>query len=247
MTDQTHPSSGMMSDEDLAQLRIDMAAAFQLTVAFGWHESVGNHFSAAVSSDGKSFVMNPKWVHFSDVTPDNLLLLNADDPDTMTRPDAPDASAWCIHGSVHRMLPKARVLLHLHPPYATALAGLKDPRMYPIDQNTARFYHMAIDDQFGGMADDEAEGIRIAEAFGDASVLLLRNHGVAVTANTVAEAFELMYFFERAAKTLMLAYASGQPLDIMSDAIAESTARSWDDYAGASFKHFEFLKRSIGM
>jgi hypothetical protein len=56
-----------------------------------------------------------------------------------------------------------------------------------------------------------------------------------------------MYFFERAAKTLMLAYASGQPLDIMPDAIAESTARSWDDYASASFKHFEFLKRSIGM
>src|SRR3546814_223127 len=35
------------------ELRIDLAAAFRLAVEFGWHESVGNHFSATVSSDGR--------------------------------------------------------------------------------------------------------------------------------------------------------------------------------------------------
>src|SRR3546814_19628356 len=85
-----------------------------------------------------------------------LLLLDADDQETMSRPNAPDASAWCIHGAIHRAKPAARVLLHCHPPYATALATLKDPAMKPIDQNTARFFDLvSYDLGFGGIADDK--------------------------------------------------------------------------------------------
>ncbi len=122
------------------QLRIDLAAAFRLAARFDWHESVGNHFSAAVSEDGSRFLLNPKWQHFTTITATDLLLLDANDSDTMQRPNAPDASAWCIHGAIHRARPQARVLLHCHPPYATALACLKDPALKPIDQNTARFF-----------------------------------------------------------------------------------------------------------
>src|SRR3546814_2761960 len=100
---------------------IDLAAAFRLAVEFGWHESVGNHFSATVSSDGRRFLMNPPWRPFARVKASDLLLLDADDKETMTRPNAPDASAWCIHGAIHRAKPAARVLLHCPPAYATAL------------------------------------------------------------------------------------------------------------------------------
>jgi ribulose-5-phosphate 4-epimerase/fuculose-1-phosphate aldolase len=224
-------------------LRIDLAAAFRLAVEFDWHESVGNHFSAAVSADGKRFLMNPRWKHFSTIRASDLLLLDADDPDVMDRPNAPDASAWTIHGSIHRARPNARVLLHCHPPYATALACLKDPTLKPIDQNTARFFGiMGIDLGFGGIADDGEEGARLARAFGNHPILMMGNHGVTVTAGTVAEAFEHLYFLERAAKTLMLAYASGQPLNVLSDEIAERTARGWRDYNDMAFAHFNALK-----
>ena len=125
---------------DEAALRVDLAAAFRLAVHFNWHESVGNHFSAAASPDGSKFLMNPKWRHFSTIRASDLLLLDANDDSVMSGPDAPDASAWCIHGTIHRTQPNARVLLHCHPRYSTALATLKDPTMLPIDQNTARFY-----------------------------------------------------------------------------------------------------------
>src|SRR3546814_2786309 len=115
--------------------------SFRLAVEFGWHESVGNHFSATVSSDGRRFLMNPRWRHFARVKASELLLLDADDQETMSRPNAPDASAWCIHGAIHRAKPAARVLLHCHPPYATALATLKAPAMKPIDQNTRSEEH----------------------------------------------------------------------------------------------------------
>ncbi len=234
------------SQETLWQLRVDLAAAFRLAVHFDWHESVGNHFSAAVSPDGKTFLLNPCWQHFSTITASQLLLLNTDDPDVMDRADAPDPTAWCIHGSVHAAVPQARVLLHCHPPYATALCTLKDPTIKPIDQNTARFFNRcSIDLAFGGMADDAQEGQRIAQAFGNHGVMMMGNHGVSVAAPTVAEAFEDLYFLERASKTMVLAYSTGQPLNIMDDELAEETALDWEQYRGSAFAHFDQLKEML--
>jgi ribulose-5-phosphate 4-epimerase/fuculose-1-phosphate aldolase len=238
--------AGRLTQAGEQALRVDLAAAFRLAVEFDWHESVGNHFSAAVSDDGKLFLMNPRWRHFSLIRASDLLLLDADDPGVMHTPHAPDPSAWTIHGRIHGALPQSRVVLHCHPPYATALACLKDPTLKPIDQNTARFFGLvSVDTNFGGIADDAQEGARIAAAFGNRPILLMGNHGVTVTAGTVAEAFEHLYFFERAAKTLMLAYASGQPINVMSDVIAERTAEGWRDYNDAAFAHFAALKTML--
>lgn len=228
------------------QLRIDLAAAFRLAVQFGWHESVGNHFSAAVSADGKRFLMNPKWQHFGSIRASDLLLLDANDHDVMQRPGAPDASAWTIHGTIHRERSSARVILHCHPPYATALATLKDPTMKPIDNNTARFFgRVGVDLAFGGIADEKEEGARLVAALGNHTTLMMGNHGVTCTGATVAEAFEDLYFYEKAAKTLILAYSTGQPLNVLSDEVAEKTAQGWEDYRGMAFEHFAYLKSTL--
>lgn len=228
---------------DETALRIDLAAALRIAHRMGWHESVGNHFSAAVSEDGKRFLLNPKWRHFSAIRASDLLLLDADDAEAMTRPDAPDASAWCIHGTVHALLPEARVLLHCHPVHATALCTLQTPEILPIDQNTARFFgRVAVDTGFGGMADEAAEGRRIAETLRGKSVLLMGNHGVSVAAPTVAAAFEDLYFLEKAAQTLLLAHASGKPLSVMPDDLAAKTAADWQAYAGMAEAYFAHWK-----
>jgi ribulose-5-phosphate 4-epimerase/fuculose-1-phosphate aldolase len=228
------------------QLRVDLAAAFRLAAEMGWHESVGNHFSLAMSADGTKFLLNPRWKHYSLIKASDLLLLDSEDAETMQRPDAPDPSAWCIHGRVHATVPTARCVLHVHPPYATALAALADPELKPIDQCTARFFNrIAIDRDFGGIADDRAEGDRLVRVLGTRRHMLMGNHGVLVTGKTVAEAFEDLYFLERASRTLLLAYSTGQKLNIMSDTLAEVTARGWDDYQGMAFAHFADLKRLL--
>ena len=231
---------------DEQQLRIDLAAAFRLAAYFDWHESIANHFSAAVSDDGKTFLLNRKWRHFSTIKASELLCLNADDDNVMSTADAPDPSAWSIHGAIHARVPHARVLLHCHPPYATALSCLKDPTLKPIDQNTARFHNrIAYDLNFGGIADDAAEGQRIAASMGNHSILMMGNHGVSVAAETVAEAFEHLYYLERAAKTMVLAYSTNQPLSIMDDELAEKTALCWEQYPDTAFAHFEQLKEML--
>ena len=228
------------------QARVDLAAAFRLAEHFNWHEAVANHFSLAVSPDSKRFLMNPRWRHFSRIKASDLLLLDADDTQTMERPDAPDETAWCIHGRIHARIAHARCVLHVHPPYATALAGLADPEIKPIEQNTARFYNrIAYDLGYEGMATSEDEGERLARLLGNRKTMMLGNHGVLVAAASVAEAFDELYYLERACQTLVLAYSTGKPLNIMSDKVAERTARDWDLYADSAFVHFEEMKKVL--
>ncbi|MEP4767893.1 MAG: class II aldolase/adducin family protein [Roseibium sp.] len=228
------------------QLRIDLAAALRLAAYYDWHEGVANHFSAAVSADGRKFLINPRWKHFSLATASGLVLVDADDPQTMDRPDAPDPSAWSIHSAIHKMVPHARVALHLHPPYATTLATMKDPSIKPLDQVTARFFNrLAIDMSFGGIATEEAEGERIAATIGNHSAVMMANHGVTTIAPTVAEAFDALYHLERAAKTMVLAYSTGQELNPMDDGIAEEVAQEWEVYKDAEFSHFTEMKKVL--
>ncbi len=228
------------------QLRIDLAAAFRIIARLDWHEAVANHFSVATSADGKKFLMNPKWKHFSLMRASELVHLDADDASTAEGPDAPDPTAWFIHGTMHAKLPQARCILHVHSPYATALSCLADPELKPIDQTSARFFNrIAIDKGFSGMADSLDEGLRLADLLGNRRVLMMGNHGVLVIGNSVAEAFDELYHLERACRTLMLAYATGQPVSVLSPEIAEATAQDWETYSDGAFAHLAEMKRIL--
>ncbi|HEY0121643.1 MAG TPA: class II aldolase/adducin family protein [Rhizobium sp.] len=228
------------------ELRADLAATFRMVARADWHESIANHFSVATSADGSRFLMNPKWKHFSLIKASELVHLDANDETTMDRPDAPDATAWYIHGTMHARMPHARCILHVHSPYATTLSCLADPEMKPIDQTSARFFNrVAIDRGFSGMADDLNEGVRLANLLGNRRVLLMGNHGVLVVGASIAQAFDELYHFERAARTLMLAYASGQPLSMLSPEVAESTAQDWEKYDDGAFAHFSEMRRVL--
>ena len=68
------------------------------------------------------------------------------------------------------------------------------------------------------------------------------NHGILVIGNTVAEAFNRMFYFERAAETYIKALWTGQPLRMLSDEIAEKTAAELDNYPGQAERHLSELK-----
>lgn len=243
------PGSIMKDDieaPETIQLKQDLAAAFRICHRFGWSESVGNHFSAAVSPGGRQFLLNPRWQHFATIKASDLLMLDADDQGVMERVNAPDPSAWTVHGTLHRMLPEARVILHCHSPYAVALACLKDPTLLPLDNNTARFFgRVGYDLDFGGIADAQEEGMRIARMMKGKSVLVMGNHGVSVAGPSVADAFEDLYFFEKAAQTMILTLSTGKPLAILSDEIASATAAGWVPYRGMAERHFAYLKSEL--
>ena len=226
------------------QERVDLAAAFRWTARLNFHEAVANHFSLAVNDDGTRFLMNPNQMHFSRIRASDLLDLDANDPKSMEGPDAPDPTAWGLHGAVHRLVPHARCAMHVHSIHATVLASLADSRLPPIDQNTATFFNRyVIDDHYGGLAFEE-EGERCAALFSDPKkkVMIMGNHGIMIIGDTVADTFNRLYYFERAAETYIRALQTGQKLRVMSDEVAEKTAQELDDYPGQSERHLAELK-----
>ncbi len=218
--------------------REELAAVFRWVARLDMHEGIANHFSLSVSDDGSRFLINPRWRHFANIKASELLLVDANDPTTMEREDAPDPTAWGLHGAIHRSLPQARCALHVHSKYATVLASLKDSTMPPIDQNTMRFYNrIAIDETFGGLAFEE-EAARACKILGNKSIMLMGNHGVMITAPTLGQAFDELYYFERACETLMLAYMTGKELRVAAPEVAETTCQQWLDYpAGFAQAH----------
>jgi ribulose-5-phosphate 4-epimerase/fuculose-1-phosphate aldolase len=229
---------------DFPEERADLAAAFRWTARLGMNEAVANHFSLAVSEDGKRFLINPNQRHFARIKASDLLLLDADDPDVLKRPDAPDPTAWGLHGSVHRLVPHARCVMHAHSIFATVLASLEDSLLPPIDQNTAMFFgRTVIDGSYGGLAFEE-EGMRCAGMLGNpkVQVMIMGNHGVLVIGATVAEAFTRLYYFERAAETYIRALQTGRKLRVLSDAVAESVAHEMEVYPEMADRHLAELK-----
>ncbi len=192
--------------------RVALAASFRWAARLNLHEGVANHFSLAVN-DGTHFLLNPNQRHFSRIRASDLLLLDVDDMAVMERDDAPDPTAWGLHGSVHRHCPSARCIMHAHPIYSTVLASLADSNLPPIDQNTAIFFNRyVIDNNYGGLAFSE-EGQRCAELLSrnECKVMIMGNHGIMAIGNDVADTFNRLYYFERAAETYVKALWTQKP------------------------------------
>ncbi|MEM7429805.1 MAG: class II aldolase and adducin N-terminal domain-containing protein [Pseudomonadota bacterium] len=230
--------------QDHQEERRDLACAFRWTARLDLHEGVANHFSLAVNEDGTQFLMNRNQQHFSRIKASDLLLLDANDPSTMEHPEAPDPTAWGLHGSIHRRCPHHRCALHVHSIHATVLASLADSNLPPIDQNSAIFFNRyVIDEGYDGLA-LESEGERCAVMLADPSkkVMIMGNHGVLVLGTTVADAFNRMYYFEKAAETYIKALWTQQPLRVLADDVAEKVASQIESYPGEGKKHFAELR-----
>ncbi len=240
--------TSLRTNMDNWQERIDLACAFRWTARLNMHEAVANHLSLAVSPDGRKFLINPNGRHFSRITASSLMLLDADDASTMDKPNAPDPTAWHLHGAIHRNVPDATCVIHVHSKYALALACLADSTLPPIDQNCMRFYdRVIIDDGYDGMGlDEEAE--RVSRGFAanpGKTVMVMGNHGVMIIGGSVAHTFDTLYYFERSCETYLTALATGRPLRIASDAVARKTAQQWADYPGGCELHFSELRAML--
>src|SRR5919198_5591529 len=158
-----------------------------------------------------------------------------------------EKTAFYIHSRIHLGNPHAACVLHTHMPYATALTLLENGRLEMVEQNALRFHDdIAYDDTYNGLVVDNAEGDRLARVLGNKRVMFLANHGVIVVGPSVAEAFDSLYYLERACRLQVLARSMNGKLRAVRPEVVRETHRlllaDAPKYASA---HFNALKRIL--
>jgi ribulose-5-phosphate 4-epimerase/fuculose-1-phosphate aldolase len=224
--------------------RRDLAVAFRFAARLNIHEATANHFSVVASQDSNDFLINPAGRHFSLVRASDLVLVDLNAKNFgIAENQLVDPTAINLHGQLHKLLPHAKCILHTHMPYTTALACLRDFEFLMLDQNACRFYQrIAYDRDYAGMALEQSEGERVAKIMSKSkSVLFLANHGVIVVGNSVAEAFDELYYLEKAAQLQVLALSTGRELSIIEDEIAALVCKQWLEYPKSAEHHFAAL------
>ncbi len=238
-------TSHKVDREMLEEARRDLAAALRLAHRFGLSEGICNHFSFALPGRDDLFLLNPFGRHWAEMRARDILLVDAKGG-VIEGEGEPELTALCIHAPVHQNCPSARAVLHTHMPYATAMTMLEDQRLLPLHQTALRFWNeVAYDETFSGLAQDHAEGERLAGLLGERQVLFMANHGVLVTAPDIALAFDRLYYLERACQQQVQAMQTGRPLRLVGENIAGHTAAQYRSGADYSKAHFTALKRLL--
>ena len=201
--------------DPVQEAKVHLAAALRLAVLHELDEGIDNHFTVAVPGQQDRYLILPFGLHWSEARASDLAVFD-EAGRTIEGQGVVELSARCIHAPIHRLC-GAKVVLHTHQTWALALNMLQDNRLLPTSQ-TAAFYdgHIVYDDGYNGLADTLAEGERLAGLLGtDKHTVFMKNHGVLVVGETVAQAYRRLYRLERVCRAQLLAMGSGQPLQVL--------------------------------
>lgn len=245
------PATLRNSDLDtpaVRQARIDLAACFRMAARLGMHEGICNHFSAVVPGRDDLMLVNPYGWAFSEITASRLLITDLEGR-VVAGDGVPEATAFFIHARMHLNQPRAKAAFHTHMPYATALAMLEGEPLVWAGQSALKFYgRTLVDENYNGLALDNAEGDRIAASVGDADIVFMRNHGVMVLGPTIAEAWDDLYYLERAAQAQWLAESTGRRLKPVPPELARKTYDQMREGDRDSARlHLDSIKRILAL
>jgi ribulose-5-phosphate 4-epimerase/fuculose-1-phosphate aldolase len=217
----------------------------------GLNEGIFNHLTELVPGKPERYYQIPFGMHWSEVKASSFMEVGIDDGKVKRGAGDVERSCYCIHAPIHKALPHAKAVFHTHMPFASALTRLENPCIKEIGQTEVGMMGMiAYDDNYTGPAFDCEEGERLAKVLGNKTVLFMANHGITTVGQSVAEAYDRLYYIERAAQVQLYAMWTGQPLKQLPEAVVETTKR---EIGGAHFydgptlaaRHFCALKRIL--
>lgn len=235
-----------LETDEIWQARIDLAACLRTAARHGLEEGICNHFSAVVPGHPDLFLVNRLGYAFEEASASNLLISDFDG-NVLSGDGEPEATAFYIHARLHRMSPRVGAAFHTHMPNATALSMLEGEPLVWAGQTALKFYgRTVVDEDYNGLALDEREGDRIAAVLGDNDILFMKNHGVMVCAANIAEAWDDLYYLERAAEVQLKAMSTGRTLLPVKPEIAAAAARQMREGDPESARlHLESIKRVL--
>ena len=235
--------------ENELKARQDLAAAYRLADHFGFSEGIDNHLTLSLPDEHDKYLLIPYGLHWSEVTATSLLIVDGEG-NKISGEGYAEPTAFLIHGAVHKASKKNKCVMHTHMESALAITMQDKGRLLMADQNACRFYsNINYLDEYEGLVLDKHTAEPIGRAMADNDVLFLANHGIIVTGNNVYEAWESLYYLERACRAQILSMSTGKNLKIINGQIAKKVADQIKEEAKGksanSNRHFEALKRIL--
>lgn len=229
--------AGMAEDEWL--LRIELAACYRIFDYFGWTELIYNHITLRVPGPQRHYLINPFGLNYNEVTARNLVKVRLDGSAVDPSPHPVNQAGFIIHGAIHAAREDAHCIMHTHTSAGMAVAtkqgGLRHDNFYG-----ALLYGRVAYHDFEGISIHADEQPRLVASLGDKDVLILRNHGLLVTAGDVPAALRLMWHLQRACEVQVLSGAIAGADNVLSDAVRRRSAAD-----AAAFEPGEKLARLL--
>lgn len=191
-------------DAQEQKLRLDLAAAYRLAAMLGWEDTLYTHFSVRLPGKGEPrFLINPFGLMFDEITASNLIVVDAQGE--IVSGDAKyNPAGFTIHSAVHNARDDAHCVIHTHTLAGMAVAACESG-LLNINQISAEFHEQVGYHDYEGVAFNLEERARIQASLGDNMALILKNHGLLSVGETVADAFQIMFYLNKACEIQLAA------------------------------------------
>lgn len=221
----TNPALANTSDAEHA-VRIDLAAAYRLLAKFGMTDLIYTHISARVPGTHEQFLINPYGWLFDEITASSLVKIDLDGNIVDAPENGVNQAGFVIHSAVHAARSDVECVVHTHTKAGMAVAASR-AGLLPVNQISMQFYDRVAYHDYEGISLELDERERLVADLGRHDAMILRNHGLLTASTSIASAFSLMFYLNRACEIQLAAQAMGE-LVLPSPAICEHTAQQFE-------------------
>ncbi|KFZ22946.1 hypothetical protein V502_02582 [Pseudogymnoascus sp. VKM F-4520 (FW-2644)] len=185
-----------------------MAGAFRVIARKGYLEGTAGHISVRDPVDPDTFWINSLAQHFALIKASDLTRVNMKGEIVGGKRAAINNAGFHIHSALHEARPDVDAACHFHSMYGKTWSAF-GRELEMLNQDACAFYKdHAVYSDYGGIALEAPEGVKIAKALGGNRCAILQNHGLLTTGQTVDEAAFLYTLMEDACRSQLLAEAA---------------------------------------
>jgi ribulose-5-phosphate 4-epimerase/fuculose-1-phosphate aldolase len=215
-----------MTDAEWNQ-RLNLAACYRLVALYGWDDLVDTHISARVPGPEHHFLINAFGLLWDEISASTLVKVTLDG-DIVDDPtgNGINRAGYVIHSAVHRARTDVECVMHTHTAAGIAVSA-QEQGLLPLSQHAMRFTDAIGYHDYEGLALELDEQARLVGDLGAHNAMILRNHGLLTCGATIAQAFDLMYYLERACQAQVGAMGGGAKLNIPPREVAAKTAQQF--------------------
>jgi ribulose-5-phosphate 4-epimerase/fuculose-1-phosphate aldolase len=190
------------------RLRVDLAALYRVVAMHGWDDLLATHISVRLPGPQHHFLINPLGWLFEEITASSLVKVDLDGNVLESRAVEINPAGFTIHSAVHAARADAQCVIHLHTIPGVAVAS-QEHGLLPLNQTAMLLNERVAYHDFEGIALDLDERTRLVADLGHKNAMILRNHGTLAVGTSVADAYQTMYFLERACAIQVAALSGG--------------------------------------